>query len=59
VYKRQDYRQIIADSWPRSLDDSVAREEWNWKPEFDDLNKIVEDMIKKLKQKLKLEPVQI
>jgi nucleoside-diphosphate-sugar epimerase len=56
---KPDYRQIIADSWPRSLDDSVAREEWNWKPEFDDLNKIVEDMIKKLKQKLKLEPVQI
>ncbi|MEM4649687.1 MAG: NAD-dependent epimerase/dehydratase family protein [Candidatus Bathyarchaeia archaeon] len=51
---KPDYRQIIADSWPKSLDDSIAREEWGWKPEFNDLNKVAEDMIKKLKQKFKL-----
>lgn len=30
-----DFRQAIADSWPGSIDDSCAREEWNWKPDYD------------------------
>jgi nucleoside-diphosphate-sugar epimerase len=30
-----DYRQEIADSWPNSIDDSVAREEWDWSPDYD------------------------
>ncbi len=30
-----DYRQTIANSWPQSIDDSVARQEWVWKHEFD------------------------
>jgi nucleoside-diphosphate-sugar epimerase len=30
-----DYRQAIADSWPASLDDSAAREEWGWSPAYD------------------------
>ena len=30
-----DFRQAIADSWPGSIDDSVARQEWEWQPEFD------------------------
>jgi len=30
-----DFRQQIADSWPSSLDDSAAREEWGWRPEYD------------------------
>ena len=30
-----DFRQAIADSWPRSLDDSAAREEWDWQPAYD------------------------
>ena len=46
-----DYRQAIADSWPRSLNDSAAREEWGWKPEYD-LPKMTEDMIEKLRQRL-------
>ncbi|HID25019.1 MAG TPA: L-threonine 3-dehydrogenase, partial [Thermoplasmata archaeon] len=44
---KPDFRQQIADSWPRSIDDSAAREEWGWKPEFD-LTGMVEDMIEKL-----------
>lgn len=46
-----DHRQAIADSWPRSLDDSAAREEWDWEPTFD-LPRMTEDMIEKLRRKL-------
>ncbi len=45
-----DFRQAIADSWPQSIDDSSAREDWGWKHSFD-LNAITEDMIKNLKPK--------
>ncbi len=48
---KPDYRQAIADSWPRSLDDSLAREEWNWKSTFD-LPQMTKDMIERLRQKL-------
>jgi nucleoside-diphosphate-sugar epimerase len=40
-----DYRQTIANSWPSSIDDSVAREQWGWKPTYN-LSKMVEDMLK-------------
>jgi len=30
-----DFRQAIADSWPRSIDDSAARQEWGWTPAYD------------------------
>jgi nucleoside-diphosphate-sugar epimerase len=43
---KPDYRQAIADSWPRSLDDSAAKEEWGWQPEYD-LQAMTKDMLKK------------
>ncbi len=42
-----DYRQAIADSWPRSIDDSMARADWGWKHEYD-LKKITSDMLENL-----------
>jgi nucleoside-diphosphate-sugar epimerase len=42
-----DFRQAIADSWPMSLDDSAAREEWGWKPAFD-LEAMTSDMLEVL-----------
>ncbi len=42
-----DYRQKIADSWPNSIDDSVARMEWGWEPEWD-LDSMTRDMLEKL-----------
>jgi nucleoside-diphosphate-sugar epimerase len=45
-----DYRQPIADSWPRSIDDSCARQEWNWDPSYD-MDAMTRDMIEKLKAK--------
>lgn len=47
-----DHRQKIADSWPASIDDSVARNDWGWKHEFD-LAKMTEVMLENLKEKLK------
>lgn len=43
-----DYRQQIADSWPQSIDDSVATKDWGWKPEYD-LQKMTKDMLDNLK----------
>jgi nucleoside-diphosphate-sugar epimerase len=40
-----DYRQELAASWPQSIDDSVARHDWNWKPEFN-LASTTEDMLR-------------
>ena len=45
-----DFRQAIADSWPQSIDDSVAREEWGWKPDYD-LARMTEDMLGVLKKR--------
>lgn len=42
-----DFRQQIADSWPRSIDDAYAREHWGWKPHFD-LEKMTADMLTNL-----------
>ena len=49
-YQVDPLRQSIADSWPNSLDDSCAREEWGWKPEFD-LDGMTRDMLAKLKER--------
>jgi nucleoside-diphosphate-sugar epimerase len=42
-----DYRQQIANSWPQSIDDSVATADWGWKPEYD-LAKMTADMLQNL-----------
>jgi nucleoside-diphosphate-sugar epimerase len=46
-----DFRQKIADSWPMTIDDSVARKEWGWKPAYD-LVSMTKDMIEKLSKRL-------
>ena len=48
---KPDFRQKIADSWPRTIDDSQARKDWSWEPRYD-LSSMTEDMIEKLKEKL-------
>lgn len=50
---KPDSRQKIANSWPQSIDDSIAQKDWNWKPSFN-LPKMTEVMIQKLKEKLKV-----
>ena len=50
-YELDPLRQSIADSWPDSLDDSCARTEWDWMPEFD-IDAMSQDMIKNLRVKL-------
>lgn len=44
-----DFRQKIADSWPASIDDTSARQDWGWKNDFD-LTTMTEDMFKNLKE---------
>lgn len=56
TYELDPLRQAIADSWPDSLDDTCAREEWDWKPEFD-LDTMTRDMIKNLRIKFGIEKV--
>lgn len=45
-----DFRQAIADSWPASIDDSAARAEWDWKPDFD-LAAMTTDMLAALRKR--------
>lgn len=52
-YDVDKVKQEIADSWPNSLDDSAAREEWGWNPNYD-LDSMSEDMLKNLRIKLGL-----
>lgn len=47
---KPDFRQQIADSWPSSIDDTEAREQWDWKHQFD-LDGITKDMLSNLSEK--------
>lgn len=49
-----DFRQAIADSWPASIDDTLAQKDWNWKPAFD-IEKMTSEMLKNLKEKLMID----
>jgi nucleoside-diphosphate-sugar epimerase len=51
-YQVDECRQLIANSWPDSLDDSAARTEWDWDPKYD-LDSMTEDMLKTLSEKIK------
>jgi nucleoside-diphosphate-sugar epimerase len=53
VYYSPDARQAIADSWPRSVDDSAARGDWGWKEEYD-LPSMVTDMLARLRRRLSM-----
>ena len=48
---KPDFRQEIADSWPKTIDDSLARQEWGWNPQYD-LKMMTKDMIEKLSKRL-------
>jgi nucleoside-diphosphate-sugar epimerase len=54
-YRVDPVRQTIADSWPRRLDDSAARQEWGWKPSYD-LPSMAKDMLHHLSKKLHRTP---
>ena len=49
-----DFRQKIADSWPKSIDDSYARKDWNWKHKFD-LSTMTKEMLEQLGAKIDFE----
>lgn len=51
TYRVDPVRQAIAESWPRHVDDSAAREEWGWKPKYN-LSDMTRDMISKLSMKM-------
>lgn len=55
VSYQPDYRQAIADSWPKSIDDSVARNDWGYTPKFG-LDKLVEVMLAGARKKLNQKP---
>jgi len=44
---KPDYRQTIANSWPQSIDDSIAHKDWGWKPAYD-LEKMTKDMLENI-----------
>jgi threonine 3-dehydrogenase len=53
IQYKPDFRQAIADSWPNSLDDSVAKKDWKWNPSYN-LENMTLDMLKALKLKYKV-----
>lgn len=52
-YEIDPVRQAIAESWPRHMDDSAARQEWGWRPDYD-LETMVDDMLKRLSENASL-----
>jgi len=50
-YNIDPVRQAIAESWPRYMDDSAARQEWDWQPDYD-LDAMVDDMLDNLSKRL-------
>jgi len=48
---KPDFRQAIADSWPMTIDDSVARKDWGWQHQYD-LAKMTKIMLKEIKKKV-------
>ena len=52
IYDVDPLKQSIADSWPDSMDDSCARQEWDWAPKYD-LADMTTDMLEKLSARLK------
>jgi len=50
-YKVDPVKKAIAETWPNSMDDSAAREEWGWEPEYD-LKTMTKDMLEVLSKKL-------
>ena len=50
TYRIDPIKQGIAESWPNSLDDSCAREEWGWKPQWD-LSAMTDDMLEAIRKK--------
>ena len=51
VYDVDPLKQSIAESWPDRMDDSCARNEWDWKPQYD-LSAMTKDMLEKLSERL-------
>ena len=49
-YDIDPVKKEIAESWPNSLDDTCAREEWGWKPEWD-LSSMTDDMLEVIRKK--------
>jgi nucleoside-diphosphate-sugar epimerase len=49
-YDVDPLKQGIADSWPNKMDDTAAREEWGWNPQWD-LDRMTQDMLKVIKEK--------
>ena len=53
IHYQPDFRQQIADSWPESIDDSWARSDWDWKPQFG-LDAMTRDMLAHLKKDIEV-----
>ena len=52
IQYQPDFRQVIADNWPKSIDDKEARNDWGWEPKFN-LKSMTSVMLKKLEEKYK------